>query len=112
MSLERMIRLLEGFGFSRVDAEVYVYLAKKGPQKIKDLRVGLRMAKQQLYPALKRLEKKGVVKNEYAELFSALEIKEFLKLIVKMKVDQAKGIDHNKEELVAYWRNMVEKNNN
>jgi sugar-specific transcriptional regulator TrmB len=114
LSLERILRLLEEFGFYRVDAEVYLYLAKVGPQKGKALSSGLKMTKQQLYPALKRLKKKGMVtsKDERAALFSAMAFEELLKLIVRIKVDQANGIEHDKEELLAYWQNMVEKNNN
>jgi sugar-specific transcriptional regulator TrmB len=114
LSLERVLRLLEEFGFSRVDAEVYLYLAKVGPQKGKDLSSGLKMTKQQLYPALKRLKEKGIVtsKDERAATFSAMAFEELLKLIVRMKEDQAKGIEHDKEELLAYWRNMMEEINN
>jgi sugar-specific transcriptional regulator TrmB len=112
LSLERVLQLLESFGFSRVDAQVYVYLAKKGPQKSKDLSVGLKIAEHQLYPALKRLKRRGIVKNECAEIFSALEIEELLKLVVKIKVNQAKFIQQNKKELLSCWQNNEEKNNN
>ena len=37
LSLERVIKALIGLGLSRVEAEVYVYLAKKGPQTLVDL---------------------------------------------------------------------------
>jgi predicted transcriptional regulator len=37
LSLERVLKTLEGFGLSRTDAEVYVYLAKKGSKKGREL---------------------------------------------------------------------------
>jgi hypothetical protein len=37
MSLGRVLRLLESMGFSRVDSEVYVYLAKTGPKSSREL---------------------------------------------------------------------------
>ena len=113
LSLERVLRLLEGFGFSRVDAEVYMYLAKTGPQKGKDLNNGLKMPKQQLYPALESLQKKGVVtrSSERPILFSALTFEELLNLYVKLNVDQAQIIKETKGELLASWRDMTKKNN-
>ena len=113
LSLERVLRLLEDFGFSRVDAEVYVYLAKAGPQKGKDLNNGLKMPKQQLYPALESLQKKGVVtrSSERTTLFSALTFEELLNLYVKLNVEKAQMIKETKQELLASWRDMTKKNN-
>lgn len=113
MSLERVLRLLEDFGLSRVDAEVYVYLAKTGPQKSKDLNDGLKMPKQQLYPALESLQKKGVVarSSQLPALFSALAFEELLNRYVKLNVDQAQIIKETKGELLASWHDMTKKNN-
>lgn len=33
MSLERVMKALIGLGLSRVDAEVYIYIANNSPQK-------------------------------------------------------------------------------
>jgi len=58
LSLERVFRILEGYGFLRGSATVYVYLAKAGPQEGKDLMRELRMPKDQIYAELRRLQKK------------------------------------------------------
>ena len=108
MSLERILQLLKSLGFSRVEAEVYVYLAKTGPTKAKDLKIGLRMTKQQLYPALLGLKKKRIVTSrpERTALFSALTFEELLNRYVKTNLDQAEIIKETKEELLANWKNM------
>jgi len=108
-----VLRLLEDFGFSKVDAEVYVYLAKTGPQKGKDLNDGLKMPKQQLYLALESLQTKGVVARSSGSpaLFSALAFEELLNLYVRLNVEKAKIIKENKEELLASWRDMTTINN-
>ena len=113
MSLERVLRTLEGFGLTRRDAEVYVYLAKAGPRKGRDLTTGLKMTKQQLYPILKGLQKKGVVtsSSKRPALFSALAFEELLNLIVKLNLEQAQIIKETKDELLANWRNAAKKNN-
>ena len=103
-----MLHLLKGFGFSRVEAEVYVYLAKKGPTKAKDLKIELRMTKQQLYPALKDLKKKRVVASrpERDTLFCAVAFEELLNRYVKTNLEQAEILQETKEELLDNWRNM------
>ncbi len=113
MSLERVLKTLEGFGLSRVEAEVYIYLAKLGPAKARDLGSGLRMTKQQLYPALKSLKKKGIVssKPERAALFSALAFEELLKRYVTINVEQAEILKETKEDLMESWRSMAKQNN-
>ena len=106
MSLERVLRTLEGFGLSRTECEVYVYLAKAGPSKAGDLTVSLGMTKQQLYPALKELREKGiVVKKPKRSLFlQAMVFEELLDLYVKLNIDKAQIIKETKEELLASWR--------
>ena len=61
MSLERVLKTLEGFGLSRVDAKMYVYLAKMGPQNASELSEALKITKQQLYPRIKCLRDKGII---------------------------------------------------
>jgi sugar-specific transcriptional regulator TrmB len=108
-----VLQLLKSFGFSRVEAEVYIYLAKKGPSKGKDLTIGLKMTKQQLYPALRELKKKKIVtsRHERTALFSALTLEELLNRHVRTNLEQAGIIKETKEEMLDYWRNMIKKNN-
>ena len=49
----------------QTEAKVYIYLAKMDPQKAKDIAAGLRITKQQLYPVLNNLQKKGVVDHDF-----------------------------------------------
>jgi len=109
LSLERVLRVLNRLGFSKVDAEVYVFLAKIGPQKGRDLTTNLKIAKQQLYPILKVMQKKGIVTSnrKRPSLFSAIAFEELLDLYVKTSIDQAQIIIETKEELLANWRNAT-----
>ena len=108
-----MLRTLESFGLKRVDAEVYVYLAKKGPQKGIDLADTLKIRKQQLYPILKTLQDKGVVtaSPERPALFSALAFEKALDLLVEANMEQAKAIEETKQELLSDWRDMTKRDN-
>ena len=113
MSLERVLRTLEGFGLSRVDAEVYVYLAKQGPQRGGAIAEALKIRRQQLHSILKALQDKGVVtaSSERPVLFSAVAFEKALDLLVEADIEQAKAIKDTKEELLSEWQSMVKCDN-
>jgi sugar-specific transcriptional regulator TrmB len=108
LSLERVLKTLEAFGLSRTDSEVYLYLAKKGPKKGREVANALRISKQQLYPSLKNLKNKGVIIASFDRpaLFSALAFEEVLELLITIRVDQAKAIRETKKELLESWRSL------
>ena len=56
-----MIKILEEFGFSKADAEVYIYLAKKGPRREIDLSKALKLTDTKLDFILENLQSKGLV---------------------------------------------------
>jgi len=105
--------MLEGLGLSRLESEVYVYLAKVGPSKVKDLSDGLRITKYQVYPALRSLKNKGIVAriSEPSALFSALAFEEVLTLFMKLKTEKAKAIREAREEFVRSWQTMIKQKN-
>lgn len=108
MSLERVLKTIEAFGLSRIDAEVYVYLGKKGPKKGRELANALQVTKQQLYPSLKNLKNKGIVtaSHERPALFSAVAFEKVVELLIAIKVEQAKAIKETKKGLLASWRSI------
>jgi len=113
MSLERVLKTLERFGLSRTESEVYVYLAKAGPSKARDMVNALGIAKKQLHQTLQSLDRKGLVtsKPERIALFSALAFEELVNRYVKLNVAQAEIIKETKQQLLDSWRNMTTKNN-
>ena len=114
MSLERILRTLEGLGLSRVESEVYVYLAKSGPSKTKEIGAGLRMTQRQVYSTLNALKKKGIVisRPERARMFSAIAFDELLNLFMKARAEKAKAIKETKQELVDSWRDITKQDDN
>jgi sugar-specific transcriptional regulator TrmB len=112
MSLARILRTLSSFGFTKAEAEVYTYLAKKGPQKDRDLAKVLRMTEQELRPTLRNLQNKGVVIKtvEQSALFSAVAFEKVLASFVKANIEEASTLQERKEELLASWRSMTERN--
>ena len=102
MSLELIIKALIGLGLSRPDAEVYVYLAKKGPQKTVDLAKALIYNKREIYSSLRNLQTKGLVSKDRT-LFSALPFEEALDLLIRIEKEQAQTMHESKEELFSTW---------
>ena len=106
-----MLKLLETFGLARTDAEVYIYLAKKGPKRKEDLSTVFEVTEQQLYSSLKNLQSKGIVTAtvEKSALFSAVAFERVLDLLVKVNIEQAKAVEETKNELLTSWRSMSER---
>jgi len=103
MSLERVIKALIGLGLSRSDAEIYVYLAKKGPDKAVALAVALNYNRKKLYTSLKTLRTKGLVTKDRT-IFSALPFEEALELLIKRKKEQTEVLQEIKKELLTTWK--------
>ena len=108
LSLKRVLKTLEGFGLSRVDAKMYVYLAKMGPQYASELAEALKITKQQLYPSIKCLRDKGIIAASIGQppLFCAVAFEKALEILIKAKVEQAKAIKETKKELLSSWRSI------
>ena len=103
MSLERVIKALVSLGLSRLDAEVYVYLAKKGPQEVMDLAKALNYVNKKINASLTNLRTKGLVSKD-GTIFSALPFEEALELLIRMEKEQAQELHESKEELLASWK--------
>jgi sugar-specific transcriptional regulator TrmB len=112
LSFELLIKTLVGFGFKPTDAQVYLFLAKKGPKRGKDLVNSLKVTKQQLYPSLKELKERGIVNATYERpaIFSAVAIERVLDILIKKKIEETQSIIRNKEELISSWHAMASNN--
>jgi sugar-specific transcriptional regulator TrmB len=93
------MKALIDLGLSRSDAEVYVYLAKKGSQKVVDLSRALNCDTKKIYTSLKNLQTRGLVTKENKK-YSALSFDEALDLLIRMEKKQAQAIQESKEELL------------
>ena len=94
MSRERIVKTLEGFGISREDIEVHIYIAKNGPKEENRLAKSLQLTNQQLYQSIKNLKNKDLVTvtsdHRQRKFYAALDFKKALELLIRNKIDQAK----------------------
>ena len=88
MSQEHVLKTLANIGFDEVEAQIYVYLAKKGTQRASNICRALKLTKQQFYPAIKRLQSKCVVSStmEHPARFNVLPFEKVLDLFIKAKI--------------------------
>ena len=98
-----MLRILEGVGVSKAEAEVHVYLAKWGPTRSIDLAVNIGKTQPQINSILRRLNKKGVVRYSRCRLrlFLALDFEEVLERYMRLNMEQAKVFEEIKEQLLS-----------
>lgn len=111
MSLKRIINVLASLGLSPTDAQVYIYLAAKGPNKVRAIIEDLKVNRGQVYKSLKRLQAKGIAKggDGCPFEFSVVPFEEVLDLLLEIKKDQAKSLQASKEELISDFRNEKKK---
>ena len=109
MTEERVFKTLTGLGFSEIEAQVYVFLSKKGIKRGRDISLALKMNKQQLYPSLKNLQSKGVVSVtlEHPAQFSAIPFERVLDLYLKTKMEEVRRIQKNKDQILNDWQSIV-----
>ena len=109
MSQEKALKTLESLGFTQLDAKVYVFLAKKGPQKAGDVAKCLKIPKQSIYFIIKHLQSDGIVTStvERPAKFSAVPFERVLDLFVNAKMEEAKQIQRNREVILSDWQSIA-----
>jgi sugar-specific transcriptional regulator TrmB len=109
LSQEKVLKALESLGLAQSDAQVYVFLGKKGSQKAKDISQALKLPKQQLYLSLKNLQGKGIVNStlEHPARFSVVSFEKLLDLFVKAKTEEAQRIEQDKADILSDWHSIA-----
>ena len=113
MSLERVLTLLQDLGLSKDEAEIYVYLAKKGPQTLKTLTESVKKNKDEIVKALRGLEEKHITtrKSKHSTFFLAIPFEKLLANYAKIRFKQAKRIEQTRLSFLADWKDTVEEKN-
>ncbi len=109
-----MLEALMKLGLSNTDGEVYLFLAPKNPQTVTDISDTLRIEKQKLYPCLNSLKEKGILNstNSRPSLFSAVPMENVVDLLVKANLAEAQSMERNRQEILAYWQEILKNSNN
>jgi sugar-specific transcriptional regulator TrmB len=102
-------KTLESLGLSHLEAQVYVFLGKRGPQKAKDIKGALKIPKQQLYLVLKTLQGRSIVcaTIEHPAKFSAVSFEKVLDLFVKAKTKELQRIQEDQPQILSDWQSIA-----
>jgi sugar-specific transcriptional regulator TrmB len=113
LSLKRLLETLAGLGLNQSDAKIYFYLAKKGPHKARDICTEMNLTKQQVYPCLENLQKKGIVytTEQHPAFFHALPFEKVLDMFTNQKIGEAQEAEKHKTELLSTWKSMTTTDN-
>lgn len=108
MSEETIDQILKECGLRQSEVEVYVFLAKHGTLKSRDIARQLKKDKAQVLRVLKILQARGIVEPtlETPQRFSAVPFEKLLDSFVKAKREEADLIERTKEDLLIYWRHI------
>ena len=111
LSREWMKKTLMNLGFAEPEAQVYIFLVEKGPQKARDVAEALGIYKQRLYCILGKLREKGVVdsSSEFPAYFSAVVFEKVLNLFMEARIEQQEALKANREELLSTWKSLTKK---
>lgn len=111
MSKERVLRALNRFGLSYVDAQVYVFLAKNGPHELRDIASALNLHQRKIHRSVKDLQEITIVKPsvQHPFEFKATPFEDVVELFVKVKKEKAKVVQESREELLSSWRAITKK---
>ena len=109
MSKERVTKTLRELGLSSLDEQVYVFLARTGHQKIREIALALNLSESKARRSLKDLQSISIVKAsiEYPLEFAAVPFKEVIDLLIEVKKEQAKAMQQTKDELLYSWRKII-----
>ena len=95
-----------------MDANVYIFLAIKGPKKTENIAEELKLQQQLLHQTLESLQSKGVVNStrEHSALFYALPFDNALELLIDSYLRDAHSIEQDKNEILSKWHTMIKEN--
>jgi sugar-specific transcriptional regulator TrmB len=111
LSKERIIKALEGLGFTQLDAQIYIFLAKEGAHNIGEIKSALNLQESKVYRRLKELQDVEIVKTigEHPIQYSAVTFEQVIDLFIEVKKEQTKNIKESREELLSIWKILLKK---
>jgi predicted transcriptional regulator len=107
VSLEKALKALESLGLTMMEAQVYIYLEKRGPHDENNLVSTLELTKQQLRPGLKILIKKKMLttsENSCSTKYYAVPFENVLEKFLKIATKEVKDLKASRQSILDVWR--------
>jgi sugar-specific transcriptional regulator TrmB len=112
MTQDWISKALLNIGFKQKDAEVYVFLAIKGPHGARAIASALKINKRKVYRILKELQNKEIVyaTSHLPAKFSATSFSSVLDKLKDLNLKEATIIEAKKNEIVSLWDSCLKEN--
>ncbi len=105
MSLERVLAFLEDYGLTKMDANLYVYIAQKGAKTSDELALAIGAeSKEDLSRRLLTLEEKGLIiaDSEQRTYYTALPFEELLDQMISRKNKELQAAKLIQKDLLTH----------
>ena len=108
MDERRLYEILRELGLSKREADIYLYLSRRGPQKAQSVAVQLNIDRAQTYRSLTSLQEKGIVELtiEAPTRYIAVPVEPLLESHIKDKKNEVARIEADKTELINYFKSI------
>jgi len=104
----RLFEILRELGLSKREADIYLFLSRKGPQKAQSVAVRLKIDRAQTYRSLTSLREKGIVELtiEAPTRYIAVPIEPLLESYLKGKKNEVARIEAEKTDIINYFKSI------
>ncbi len=108
-----MQKTLVDLGFTKVEAHVYLHLARDGPKTSTEIAQTFKMRRQQVCKTVKEMQRKGAIEiHEHSDGFFAVPFEKILDLFIKANIEEAQQMLRDKDALLSSWRSLIKKDDN
>jgi len=107
-SLKMIKGMLTKFGLSNNEIRVYIYLARSGDRKARDVSGALSLHRTETYKILRSLEKRGLVSSVFEKplKFIATPFEKTMDILIKAKKLRIQFLERKKKDIVDLWLSL------
>lgn len=100
--------MLQDFGLTETEGEIYLFLSKYGVMKGTEIAKRIKKDKAQVYHVLRSLQAKGFAVStlESPVCYAPVAFESIVESAIKEKRDDAERIESTKQDLVNYWKSL------
>ena len=105
LSTENILQILKNFGLTEKEAEIYIFLAKRGVQKSGEIAKGIKTHRAEVYRMIRSLQAKGLVEStlEAPVRFAAVPFERAIDSFIRTKREEAASVESAKRDLLEEW---------
>jgi len=107
-SLKMIKHMLAKFGLSNNEIRVYIYLARSGARKAREVSDALSLHRTETYKILRSLEKRGLVSSVFEKplKFIATSFEKTIDMLIKTKKLKIEFLERKKKDIVDLWLSL------